>query len=66
MSSSRDNQRPLMAAVEGNVGSGKSTFLEYCSSKPGIEVYPEPIEKLMNVNGENLLVSPVFISINCR
>ncbi len=47
---------PLTIAVEGNIGSGKSTFLEYCRSKPGIIAYPEPVGEWRNVNEVNLLV----------
>lgn len=42
--------------MEGNIGSGKSTFLDYCASLPNYAVYPEPVEKWENVNGVNLLV----------
>lgn len=47
---------PLVIAVEGNIGSGKSTFLSYCETKSYIEVYPEPLDKWRNVKGDNLLV----------
>lgn len=57
ISGSREGVRPLVVAVEGNIRCGKSTFLQYCSSKPGIDVFREPIEKWRDVNGENLLVS---------
>lgn len=57
VSGSRTDYGSLVVSVEGNIGSGKSTFLNYCSTKPGIDVHPEPIEKWRNVNGENLLVS---------
>lgn len=54
---SRNLKRPFTVAVEGNIGSGKSTFLDYCSSKPDVVVYREPVEQWQNVNGSNLLVS---------
>lgn len=57
ISSSNDDRRPLIVAVEGNIGCGKSTFLNFCGEKPGIEVCPEPIGKWTNVDGVNLLVS---------
>lgn len=50
-------RRPLLVAVEGNIGSGKSTFLNYCSSRNNVEVVPEPVKKWRNFNGVNLLVN---------
>ena len=43
--------------VEGNIASGKSTFLDYAKKKYGekIEIIKEPLDKWQNVNGENLL-----------
>lgn len=45
----------LTIAVEGNIGAGKSTFLEFCHSKPGCLGLPEPVDKWTNLNGTNLL-----------
>lgn len=42
-------------AVEGNVGCGKSTFLQYLSKNPNVEIYPESVERWRNINGINLL-----------
>jgi deoxynucleoside kinase len=42
-------------SVEGNIGAGKSTLIEYFNSFSGIETYREPIEWWRNVNGNNLL-----------
>jgi len=51
-----DNQRrPFVIAVEGNVGCGKSTFLKLMSSLPGVETYPESVERWQNVSELNLL-----------
>lgn len=47
--------RALAVSVEGNIGSGKSTFLEYCAKHPSVTVFPEPVEKWENLNGVNLL-----------
>jgi len=43
-------------AIEGNIGAGKSTFLEYLSKKfPGrINIYTEPVHKWRNVSNVNL------------
>ncbi|XP_070207231.1 thymidine kinase 2, mitochondrial-like [Littorina saxatilis] len=40
-------------AVEGNIGCGKTTFLEHFRSNPGVEVIAEPVEKWKSVNGFN-------------
>ena len=42
--------------VEGNIGSGKTTFLEYFSKlHDEVEIVIETVEKWMNVNGHNLM-----------
>lgn len=51
------NVGTINVAVEGNIGSGKTTFLDYCAGRKNLTVHPEPIEKWRNVRGENLLVS---------
>lgn len=51
------NNRTLVISVEGNIGSGKSTFLSFCADRGDIETYPEPVERWKNVGGENLLVT---------
>ncbi|CAH1383211.1 unnamed protein product [Tenebrio molitor] len=48
-------KRPFRVSVEGNIGAGKSTLIEYFNSFSGIETYREPIEWWRNVNGNNLL-----------
>lgn len=57
VSSSCHGRRFLKVAVEGNIGSGKSTFLSYCQPIGGFDVMYEPVEQWRNVRGENLLVS---------
>lgn len=42
-------------AVEGNIGSGKNTFLSYCENDADFEVY-EPVAEWKNVHGVILLV----------
>lgn len=56
VSGSRSNGCTLVVSVEGNIGSGKSTFLSYCSTRSELATYPEPVEKWRDVRGENLLV----------
>ena len=50
---SKDDQ-PFLILVEGNVGSGKSSFLELMSSRSSVEVHQEPVELWRNVSGDNL------------
>uniref|UniRef100_A0A0K2U2U3 Thymidine kinaselike [Acyrthosiphon pisum] n=1 Tax=Lepeophtheirus salmonis TaxID=72036 RepID=A0A0K2U2U3_LEPSM len=45
---------PFIVAVEGNIGSGKSTMLKFFQSKDVI-IDPEPVDSWRNVAGENLL-----------
>lgn len=44
----------LVVSVEGNIGSGKSTFLAFCEPKGDFLTCPEPIDKWRDVRGENL------------
>ena len=46
--------RPLMIAVEGNIASGKSTFLELLSKKHHVAIFPEPVGRWTDVGGKNL------------
>lgn len=48
--------KPFTVVVEGNIGSGKTTFLNYFSKFKDVEVLQEPVEKWRNVEGHNLLV----------
>ena len=48
-------KRPFTVVVEGNIGSGKTTFLEHFSAKDIVEVVTEPVEEWRNVGGHNLL-----------
>lgn len=57
VSSSTRRSRPFRVAVEGNSGSGKSTFLEHCKLQPDVEIVPEPACEWTNLRGTNLLVS---------
>ena len=47
--------KPYTVIVEGNIGSGKTTFLQPFLQNPNIEVCPEPVEKWRNLQGHNLL-----------
>jgi len=45
---------PVIILVEGNIGTGKSTFLDIMSSWPGVEVFLEQVDLWRNVDGVNL------------
>jgi thymidine kinase len=60
----KENDRQIKISVEGNIASGKTTIIKYLdkcfgnkrlSSNKIVRVYPEPVEKWCNLNGENLL-----------
>lgn len=38
------SDRPFRVSVEGNIGAGKSSLIEYFSKFPGIETYPVRIQ----------------------
>jgi deoxyadenosine/deoxycytidine kinase len=48
-------KKPFVVSVEGNIGSGKSTMLQYYSELDDVQLHPEPVEKWQNLNGHNLL-----------
>jgi len=45
----------VTVAVEGNIGSGKTTLIEYFKQFPGVEVLPEPVPMWTNFRGHNLM-----------
>merc|ERR1712079_482561 len=52
----QDPRRPFTVCVEGNIGCGKTTFLEHFSQfERQVEVLKEPVERWRDVNGHNLL-----------
>jgi len=52
---SRKSGRPFTISVEGNVGSGKTTVLEFFQQYPDMSVYPEPVSRWTNFNGTDYL-----------
>jgi deoxynucleoside kinase len=48
--------RPFTIVVEGNIGSGKSTFLSQFSNFNNVDVLLEPVEKWCNVDGRHNLL----------
>merc|ERR1719187_2492083 len=57
LSTATTTSRPLMIAVEGNIASGKSTFLDLLAERPEVAVFPEPVDRWTNVGGQNLFRS---------
>lgn len=51
--------RPFTIVVEGNIGSGKSTFLSQFAHLEHVDVLSEPIEKWCNVGGKHNLLEVV-------
>ena len=54
-SHSRSSSRPFTIAVEGNIGAGKSTFLDHFAKVESVQVLPEPVAKWQDMGGQNLL-----------
>jgi len=51
----RSSGRPITIAVEGNVGSGKSTMINFFKDYPDIVLYPEPVGIWTDLNGTDFL-----------
>ncbi|CAF2382170.1 unnamed protein product [Rotaria sp. Silwood2] len=49
------SNKKFTIAVEGNIGSGKSTVLAYLSKSSLCDIVAEPVEAWTNLNGNNLL-----------
>ncbi|XP_050311818.1 deoxynucleoside kinase-like [Anthonomus grandis grandis] len=47
--------RPFTVIVEGNIGSGKTTFLQQIARNENVCVLAEPVDNWRDVNGHNLL-----------
>jgi len=58
MSFKRDE--PFTVFVEGNIGSGKTTFLRHFEPHENVHIVQEPVTQWQNVRGLNLLVSWVY------
>jgi len=50
-----NQSRPFVVSIEGNIGSGKSTMINYFKDFKDIQIHPEPVGKWQDCNGENLL-----------
>jgi len=51
----RSLQKPFTVLVEGNIGAGKSLFLDKFSGMRNVQILKEPVEKWRNLEGVNLL-----------
>ena len=50
------SNKPFRVVVEGNIGSGKSTFLEHFKKfSDCVDIIDEPVEEWRNIKGHNLL-----------
>lgn len=47
---------PFTVFIEGNIGAGKTTFLNHFKKYDDVCLFTEPVEKWRNVEGHNLLV----------
>lgn len=54
---SSPRKAPFTVFIEGNIGAGKTTFLNHFKKYDDVCLYTEPVEKWRNVQGFNLLVS---------
>lgn len=52
---SAPNSKPFTVLVEGNIGSGKTTFLQHFQQFEDITLLTEPVEEWRNLRGWNLL-----------
>lgn len=52
---SRHSKHNVLMTVEGNIASGKSTFLDYLKEFPKVILLKEPVELWENFHGTNLL-----------
>lgn len=53
---SSPRKQPFTVFIEGNIGAGKTTFLNHFKKYEDVCLYTEPVEKWRNVQGFNLLV----------
>ena len=49
------NNSPFIVSIEGNIGAGKSTMLQFFKKYSEVELIPEPVSQWCNLKGHNLL-----------
>lgn len=57
---SSPSKQPFTVFIEGNIGAGKTTFLNHFRKYDDVCLHAEPVEKWRNVKGINLLVSCLY------
>ena len=55
--------RPFVVSIEGNIGSGKTTFLEHFNKHNKVEVVTEPVEEWRNVGEQRPPCGRLFLSV---
>lgn len=55
MNNNNNNDGVETIAVEGNIGAGKTTFIEMLADNPHCTLVPEPVDKWTNLHGLNPL-----------
>lgn len=55
ISNATNQNKKRTIVVEGNIGAGKSTFLNHMARYVNVQAIPEPLENWTNLNGNNLL-----------
>lgn len=55
-SPNKHSMRPFTVCIEGNIGSGKTTFLDHFKKFQNTAIIQEPVELWRDVAGANLLV----------
>ena len=51
----KGRERPFIVSIEGNIGSGKSTMLNYFDKFTDVELLAEPVKQWTDLKGHNLL-----------
>ncbi|XP_033642184.1 deoxynucleoside kinase-like [Asterias rubens] len=50
----QDGEKPFTVSIEGNIGAGKTTLVNFFSKQKDVTVIEEPVKKWQNVRGHNL------------
>lgn len=57
LSPKKRSSRPFTVVVEGNIGSGKTTFITHFNKFGNVALFSEPIDMWRDCEGHNLLAS---------
>lgn len=60
----KENTKPFTIFVEGNIGSGKTTFLKHFAALDNVVTLAEPVDRWREVRGENFLVRCLVYEIS--